>query len=100
MYSDFRVGRSVVPETDTREEDEAAATSARTSYPSFSVFFIVFILRQRRDVVTDDMRKSSATTPSTEENTMPLRHTELSDSADRGTEKKRAFSNDILFISN
>ena len=49
---------------------------------------MVFILRQRSDVVTDDIRKSSATTPSTEENTTLLRHTELSDSAARGTAKK------------
>ena len=45
-------------------------------------------LRQRRDVVTDDMRKSSATTPNTEENTMLLRQTELSDSAERGTARE------------
>ena len=37
--------------------------------------------------MTDDMRKSSATTPNTEENTMLLRQTELSDTADRGTGK-------------
>ena len=84
-YSDFRVGgRSVVPETDTREEEEEDHLA---SFSVFSVFFIVFILRQRSDVVTDDMRKSSATTPNTEENTMLLRQTELSDSAERGTAK-------------
>ena len=59
---------------------------------------MVFILRQRSDVVTDDMRKSSATTPSTEENTTLLRHTELSDSAARGTAKERTRAMAMVFM--